>query len=592
MLIAGLFIGQLAVIEKVYADRRAVIKSGSEYDYPPFSVVSEDGKADGFSVELLREALSVLNLDVGFKIGEWDKLKKELSAGAIQVLPLVGRTPERETVFDFTFPYLTLHGAVFVRKGETRIKKVSDLADKTVLVMRGDNAEEFARRTNISSQIIAVGTYAQAMQLLEAGKYDAVIAQRLMGIYLLNKMRIKKVAPLDFVLYDLPQDFCFAVREGDKTLLSTLNEGLSIVIGNGTFDRLHKKWFGPFIQEHLAFKDVVKYALIVFILTIVTMTLILIVMLRREVKRKTKTLLQEIGERKLLQEELASIFDLVPDLICVASTDGYFKKINQAWEKTLGFTVDELLSRPFSHFIHPDDYPATMVEVARQIGKQSTINFINRYLCQDGSYKFLEWNAIPSPDGTLLYAAVRDVTDRMRAEEALRESENKYRELSIVDALTQLYNSRYFYHQLETEIERANRYGQPLTLQLLDLDDFKRFNDTYGHIEGDRVLMRLGQVMRRCLRQTDTAYRYGGEEFTILLPMATCADGAVIAERIRMEFKKEPFSPLPDQEVHMTVSIGLGQYKPQEEMKAFVHRVDQLMYRGKKNGKDRVCFEP
>ncbi|MCX5823725.1 MAG: diguanylate cyclase [Deltaproteobacteria bacterium] len=148
----------------------------------------------------------------------------------------------------------------------------------------------------------------------------------------------------------------------------------------------------------------------------------------------------------------------------------------------------------------------------------------------------------------------RDITDRRRIEEALRDSENRYRELSIVDDLTQLYNSRHFYFQL-------------------------------------KVLSRLGQVVKRCLRETDFAYRYGGEEFTILLPMTTSADGAVTAERIRTEFNNETFSPAPGQDVHVTVSIGLAQYKMKEEMKAFVHRVDQLMYQGKKNGKDRVCSE-
>jgi diguanylate cyclase (GGDEF)-like protein len=185
----------------------------------------------------------------------------------------------------------------------------------------------------------------------------------------------------------------------------------------------------------------------------------------------------------------------------------------------------------------------------------------------------------------------RDITERKRIEEALQESEKRYRELSIVDGLTQLYNSRHFYFQLKIELDRSNRYGQPLTLLLLDLDDFKAFNDAYGHVEGDQVLMRLGQVVKRCLRETDFAFRYGGEEFTILLPMTTNADGAVTAERIRTEFKKETFSSEMGQDVHVTVSIGIAQYKPQEEMKAFVHRVDQLMYQGKKKGKDRVCSE-
>ena len=184
-----------------------------------------------------------------------------------------------------------------------------------------------------------------------------------------------------------------------------------------------------------------------------------------------------------------------------------------------------------------------------------------------------------------LYAGLK------KTEQELKESEQRYRELSIVDDLTQLYNSRHFYVQLKIELDRSNRYGQPLTLLLLDLDDFKAFNDAYGHVEGDQVLRRLGQVVKRCLRETDFAYRYGGEEFTILLPMTTIADGAVTAERIRTEFKKEHFSPAPGQDVTVTVSIGLAQYKSQEEMKAFVHRADQLMYQGKKNGKDRVCSE-
>jgi two-component system cell cycle response regulator len=174
-------------------------------------------------------------------------------------------------------------------------------------------------------------------------------------------------------------------------------------------------------------------------------------------------------------------------------------------------------------------------------------------------------------------------------EKALRDSEKRYRELSIVDDLTQLYNSRHFYFQLKIELDRSNRYEQPLTLLLLDLDNFKVFNDTYGHVEGDQVLRRLGQVVKRCLRETDSAYRYGGEEFTILLPMTTISDSIVSAERILEEFKKENFSPAPGEDVYLTVSIGLDQYKPQEDMKAFVQRVDQLMYQAKKNGKDRVC---
>jgi two-component system, cell cycle response regulator len=104
-------------------------------------------------------------------------------------------------------------------------------------------------------------------------------------------------------------------------------------------------------------------------------------------------------------------------------------------------------------------------------------------------------------------------------------------------------------------------------------------------------LVRLGRVIKGCLRKEDSAYRYGGEEFTIILPMTTQEEGVITAERIRAELKKENFSPIPDKKINLTVSIGLAQYKNNEDIKAFVNRVDHFMYRGKKSGKDRICFE-
>jgi diguanylate cyclase (GGDEF)-like protein len=194
------------------------------------------------------------------------------------------------------------------------------------------------------------------------------------------------------------------------------------------------------------------------------------------------------------------------------------------------------------------------------------------------------------------FSLVGGYINRLRKKVAIslatvKESEKRYMALSIIDDLTQLYNSRHFYAQLEKEIERSNRYNQPLTLLMLDIDKFKNFNDTYGHIEGDNVLSRIGQIIKRCLRDPDSAYRYGGEEFTILLPMTTGEDGIATAKRIQEALRKVSFSPVPGKEIFITMSIGLAQYRPGEDMKAFVHRVDKIMYRAKQQGRDRICRE-
>ena len=123
--------------------------------------------------------------------------------------------------------------------------------------------------------------------------------------------------------------------------------------------------------------------------------------------------------------------------------------------------------------------------------------------------------------------------------EQLRKSEQRFRELSITDDLTQLYNSRHFYHQLDEEIERTNRYRHPLSLLMLDLDNFKKYNDAFGHIAGDEVLATAGEILRDSLRKTDSAYRYGGEEFAILLPETKGEEALNFAERIRQAFERQ-----------------------------------------------------
>ncbi len=217
----------------------------SEPDYPPFCIVDEKGNADGFSVDLIKVVAEVMHLHVQVKVGPWAEIKQELVEGKIDALPLVGRSPEREEVYDFTFPYHTMNGAVFVRNGTKDIKTLNDMKQKDIVVMKEDNAHEFVKRVKLSDKIHSTETYNIAFQELSEGKYDAVIAQKLLGLQLLNDMNINNVKALDVILTDFNQDFSFAVQEGDRELLSILNEGLSIIIANGTYNELHKKWWTP-----------------------------------------------------------------------------------------------------------------------------------------------------------------------------------------------------------------------------------------------------------------------------------------------------------------------------------------------------------
>ena len=117
------------------------------------------------------------------------------------------------------------------------------------------------------------------------------------------------------------------------------------------------------------------------------------------------------------------------DMFCIAGFDGFFKSLNPSWQNVLGFTTEELMAKPYLEFIHPEDRQATVAEAARLENREVTFAFENRYLCKDGSYKWFSWNAVSTPEQQVVYAIARDVTERKRAEEALRDSEERFRVL-------------------------------------------------------------------------------------------------------------------------------------------------------------------
>jgi PAS domain S-box-containing protein len=139
--------------------------------------------------------------------------------------------------------------------------------------------------------------------------------------------------------------------------------------------------------------------------------------------------LADTTDHREVEEERDQFFTLSLDLLCIAGLDGYFKRLNPAWEQALGYSIAELLGKPFLSFIHPDDRAATVAEVQRVSAGANTISFDNRYRCKDGSYRWLSWTGTPVLDRQRIYAAARDVTERRQAEEALARERNLLRTL-------------------------------------------------------------------------------------------------------------------------------------------------------------------
>ncbi|MCP2617918.1 sensor domain-containing diguanylate cyclase [Candidatus Aminicenantes bacterium AC-335-A11] len=185
------------------------------------------------------------------------------------------------------------------------------------------------------------------------------------------------------------------------------------------------------------------------------------------------------------------------------------------------------------------------------------------------------------------------------------EMHEELQKLAITDSLTGLYNYRFFRNRLEQEITRAKRYGRPLSLIFIDIDDFKFINDNFGHLKGDEVLIAIARLILDNIRKVDSvsimkeveidiAVRYGGEEFMVILP-ETPLQGAISAgERLRKLIKKEVNEKIPliynGRRFMITSSVGVASLKEDDTSNDLIKRVDQAMYDAKKKGKDQVCW--
>ncbi|HVI51644.1 MAG TPA: diguanylate cyclase [Candidatus Sulfotelmatobacter sp.] len=276
------------------------------------------------------------------------------------------------------------------------------------------------------------------------------------------------------------------------------------------------------------------------------------------------------------ERQLRIIFSVAPEAILLADDSGRVTLANPAAETMFGLDGSSLLQ-------------ANISDLVPQMG----LMLADAKACQDGvrgegeglraaepfhAAFSINPGIIEEPPSHLVL--VQDVTDRKKAEEELRR-------LVVTDPLTGLANRRRFEEACEIETMRFRRYGVPASLLMLDIDYFKKVNDTYGHATGDAVLVALAETCRRALRETDVAARLGGEEFAILLPMTGETGALEIAERLRVRLAATSVA-LPDGRMNFTVSLGVATFAGQDEAETVLARADAALYSAKDLGRNRV----
>ena len=263
--------------------------------------------------------------------------------------------------------------------------------------------------------------------------------------------------------------------------------------------------------------------------------------------------------------------------------------------ETLGYSMADIPHpTPYSFFtqlIHPDDYRDTILAMRDHMDNKTNVYECEyRIRASNGHYKWYYDRGTVTQrdeDGKALFAVgiVFDITNKKNTAQKLMEENKSLAIEASTDPLTGIANRRFLFEELEQLVNPHIRIQRPLSIILFDIDNFKQFNDDYGHLAGDEVLRQVAKVLDQSIRGFDTVGRYGGEEFLIILPNTDYAKALRAAERARQSIEALVIDGLP----RVTISGGVAQREENESIETMIDRADQSLYQAKNSGRNQVC---
>ena len=297
--------------------------------------------------------------------------------------------------------------------------------------------------------------------------------------------------------------------------------------------------------------------------------------------RNILTALDNVRKLKEKEQRLNDIlFNVQTGIVIIDAQSHKIADVNPMAAQMIGLRKEQIIGNICHKFICPAEYgkcPITDLKETISQGEKILVNF-------EGTEIPILKTATTTIIGgkTHIIESFVDISQMKKLQEELRN-------LAIRDPLTNLYNRRHFYKLTETEIERAQRADRPLSFIMIDLDHFKKVNDTYGHQAGDEVLLSFSEIASTYLREYDIICRFGGEEFAILCPESKPENTLLIADRIREGIEKNTIL-YGDEKIKITVSIGITHFlKEDKTIDTLIKRADDALYEAKETGRNKVC---
>lgn len=281
----------------------SVIHVIGDHNYAPYEFLNEDGEPDGFTVNIVKAVAEVMKLNVEIELIPWNDVMSSIDKADFDVVSGMYQTQKRDAKADFSIPHFISSYSFFVRQG-VRLKKDEDFNDKVVLVQEGDLGHDYMVEKYPHARLITFTDFGDLFIALSEGIGDCAFHSRLQGLRFIKSKDIVNVEDVGKAV--IQQKYCMAVAEGNTQLLAVLNEGLSIIKTNGTYDAIYEEWFGVYENTSFSWRRVMMIVLWVIVpLVILVLTFIFWSWsLKKQVRRSTSDLKEELQRRQMVQHEL------------------------------------------------------------------------------------------------------------------------------------------------------------------------------------------------------------------------------------------------------------------------------------------------
>ena len=567
----------LTSTEKAFLQTHPTVSYVYDPDWKPFEWTDGLGNHSGIVHDILH--LIEQNSGLHFKsiqTQNWSESIEELKK-SVPMASAIGITPKRAKYLNFTATSLFLTPYVLVcRQGEDYLDGFADIADKKVATIVNYTIVNILQKQKKELPVILLANLNEGFRALQNKKIDILIINETTARYYINILGYKKLK----IAYKtkLNLDLRIAVQKKmPPELLAIINKGMQ-TISQKEVDKIYKKW------TQLQVKKEMDWTLLFYIVGIGMSIILFFIFHTKKLNAMVEVQTLKINQQKKQLEKIIASFD---KHVIATKTDikGTIVYASEAYVKISGYRQDELIGESYIGLRRPDFDNERIEEIwdtlhSGKIWKGEVKNFT-----KEKDFYWTYTIATPEYDADNILVGfsliMQDISDKKRIEK-----------LSITDGLTDIYNRRYFNEIFPKIINKAKRENECVSLLYLDIDFFKAYNDTYGHVAGDKALIKFAHVLKTSLnRLDDYSFRVGGEEFAVVFISKEKSDALVFANTIKNNIKnlqiKHKSSSVAS---YMTASMGLiTQYANEiHTSEAMYKAADVLLYEAKENGRNQI----